>query len=629
MEPALLSAAIKAVFAPAATVAKNVATDQYAKLASKFQAAFKGHLDFTEERCSKVKNILYRDDTVSFKSQYVNVSFLASKKKTISDARLVSKMIEGSRVLVCGTAGAGKTMFLRWSALRLIDGVAKHGRIPLYLEMRYLEEDCVKEPLERYLYDKTSSVVDASGYATFLEGLKTGVFVLLFDALDEVNPRFRPKLVSRIVDFLRSYPRCGFAASTRQDEKLESLQEFRVYRTLPMTQGQIVQVIRNLEWSQEVKDKLVERLEGGLYNQLSEFLSNPLLATIMLLAFDYSGDIPTKLTAFYQQAFDALYQRHDAAKGAYKRDHYAGLPIDRFENIFSTFSFQSYLDYKFEFSDGELESAFRDAVEYNQEDVDPTLIIQDCKEAVCLIQREGLANTFSHRSFQEYFCALFVSRYRETDVGKLIDAIASLEARSNVLKMLYQLSPEVVEYEWILPLLKKFISDFGRLRFSTKTGLAKVFSGIVASIVVDPDTATARLVSWGVNRDFSSGFAGRWISVVSAATEGKLPSFLGLHANPLWDSLDDISVKLGDEGPAVIEKIKARMFHPDSSDGEPELSLGPKDSIWLIHSNLPAILENLRSAVRQYHDDIIQRRAARGATVKGLLTKPRSKRFRP
>jgi hypothetical protein len=263
-----------------------------------------------------MKNILYRDQSVDFVSQYVNITFSLSDKK-IADQRALFRIRRGARFLICGTAGAGKTMFMRWSALELINTIKTHGRVPLYLEMRYFEEAFENEPLKVYLYKKTSSLDDTSSFSQFVKGLESGMFIVLLDTIDEIKPSLREKVVNKILDFLREYPLCGVAISSRFDEKLESIQEFSVLRTIPMSRDQIVAVIEKLEYDLAVKLKLIERLKGGLYKELKEFLSNPLLATIMLLTFDHSADIPTKLTAFYQQAFEALYQRHDAAKGGH------------------------------------------------------------------------------------------------------------------------------------------------------------------------------------------------------------------------------------------------------------------------------------------------------------------------
>lgn len=620
---ALAAAAMKATAGPAAKLAKAIGIDAYNILTSTFEKCFQGHLEDTLKRCSKMKNILYRDQSVDFETQYINVSFSALDKP-VSDKLTLSKIISGERILICGTAGAGKTMFMRWSALELIRRVKQHGRIPLYLEMRYFDNNFEKEPLENFIYSKTSSEVDSSNFSQFKNGLKSGIFIIILDAIDEIKPDLRDKVVSKILDFLREYPVCGIAVSSRSDEKLESIQEFIVLRTTPMTKDQIISVINNLDYDKEVKSKLILRLNEGLYNDLKEFLSNPLLATIMLLTFDHSADIPTKLTSFYQQAFEALYQRHDAAKGAYKRDHYASLPIDRFQAVFSTFSFQTYLNYKFEFSDGDLLEAFRSACEYNQEKTSPQLIIKDSMESVCLIQRDGLDNIFSHRSFQEYFCALFVSKYREADVGKLIEAIASMENRSNVLRMLYELSPEVFEYEWVLPILNKFLSKFQSAKLNKEHGLRSIFSATFDSINVGLETNRVVAVAWPAGQSASKAPAVKWMSIIRSSTHGKNAFYNGFFVEQLWESLTSLLHSLPPEKRPERDLLSSSIKkYTGNSSKESIIRLDPSDADWLIYSNLPHLFRNLISEMKCYRDEIMARRSRRQMSVENLLSKPK------
>ena len=216
MEPistALSVAAVKATAGPVAKFIKDFGVDTYNKIAVTFQGCFQGHVETTLARCSKMKNVLYRDQSVDLKNQYVNVEFSGPKSKDLTDTKAVSLAVASGRLLICGTAGAGKTMFMRWSALRLIDGMKAHGRVPLFLEMRYFEDDYHKQPLERYIYDKTSSVNDAANFSQFEYGLKSGLFIILLDAIDEISPRYRDKVVSRIMDFARRYPECGLVIS--------------------------------------------------------------------------------------------------------------------------------------------------------------------------------------------------------------------------------------------------------------------------------------------------------------------------------------------------------------------------------------------------------------------------------
>ncbi|MDR3712414.1 MAG: NACHT domain-containing protein [Puia sp.] len=617
---ALVAASAKETIGPITELIKKIGADAYNSLTSRFEGCFQGHVEATFARCSKMKNILYRDQSIDFLSQYVNVIFSLSGRE-ISDSEVLSEIIDRKPVLICGTAGAGKTMFMRWSALALIKGIESYGRVPLYLEMRYFEDEFEKESLEKYVYKKTSATDDASSFSQFLSGLKSGLFVVLLDAIDEIKPSLRDRVVTKVLDFLHEYPLCGIVLSSRFDDKLESIQEFSVLRTMPMNENQIVHVIENLEYDNQIKSKLIEKLNGGLYEQLKEFLSNPLLATIMLLTFDHSADIPTKLTAFYQQAFEALYQRHDAAKGAYKRDHYAGLPIDRFQTIFSTLCFQTYINYKFRFSDGDLLLAFRGACKYNQEEVDPQLLIRDSMESICLIQRDGLDNIFSHRSFQDYFCALFVARYREAGVGGLIEALASMENRSNVLKMLYELAPEVFEYEWVLPTLKKFLSAFGKIRLDTASGLSRIFSGMYDSVDVNVKSHRVQIVSWSARSPASKRPEWEWMSIIYGATEGKIRLYGSTFSTKIWDDLDQFLETVPDDVRPAKDLIVGRI-QMDSEDNEHRhIKLMPSDANWLIYSNLPEIFDGIRLSIRRYYREITQRRKNRRVKVDSLLEK--------
>jgi hypothetical protein len=626
---ALLAAAIKASAGPVINAIKSLGSEAYDTLVSQFQEYFQGHVENTSARCSKMKNILYRDQSVEFFSQYVNILFSQSDNK-IGDYDALSQVVDGSKLLVCGTAGAGKTMFMRWLSLELIEGMGLHGRVPLYLEMRYFDESFEDAPLSHYIHERTSSIVDASAYSVFECGLKNGLFIILLDAIDELKPSLRDKVVGKILEFLREYPLCGVCISSRFDEKLECIQDFSVLRVMPMVKSQIINVIEKLAYDADVKGKLIGRLNAGLYEQLKEFLSNPLLATIMLLTFDHAADVPTKLTAFYQQAFETLYQRHDAAKGAFKRDHYAGLPLHRFQAVFSTFCFQTYLDYKFEFSDVDLASAFAKACEYNQDDSNVDFLIKDSMQSVCLMQRDGLYNVFSHRSFQEYFCALFVSNYREDNVHDIIEAIASIEKHPNVIRMLYELSPEVFEYEWVLPLIEQHLKKFERVRFDTKTGLRKIFAATFGEIAASTKDGTIRLMSWTSGGTISLGHAARWQSVIETATNREIRAHtVFFQKSKIWTNIKEflriVPENVRPNSASIKSKIEEMKKHHAI---EQSVILIPSDSSWLIYSGLPLLFEKQLDFLKKYRDDIVLRRSKRIFAIEPLLKKTKDAPFR-
>lgn len=624
IEAALISAAAKEAAGPVKSLVARLGRSGFDSLAAKFASYFQGHVNTTADKCATMKNILYKDQSVDFRSKYVHVRFQLIKS-TVSDEQLLRRILEEGKVLVSGTAGAGKTMFMRWAALTLIDGMKKHGRIPLYLELRYTDKSSSELSLDQYVWNRTSSQDDRASFGSFQNALNSGLFVIILDALDEVAPSLRPGIIARIMEFIRNYPRCSLVVSTRPDESVQSIQELIVYRTTAMSLSQVREVITKLEYDEDVKSKLLKELEDGLYNRLEEFLSNPLLATIMLLTFDFGGDIPTRLTSFYKQAFEVLYQRHDATKGAFKREQYTGLSMDSFQRLFSAFCFQAYFDYKFKFTDTELISFFRDAADYTGIAVDPALAVLDTMESVCLIQREGLENVFVHRSFQEYFCALFISSYREDDLRKIIDTLAVMENRSNVLKMLYEISPEVFDYDWLLPHLDEFISETSGLRLTTKTGLRKFLNQVYDGIYVNVDTGDVEYLSWDPTRGIQ--LHGRWMSV---AQDAKGVANIGygslFRGPPVWESLRQYVASLPEDVRPTPDELSERIEPSPFEDSDhpiESIRLAGADANWLLASGLPARCEEVRRSAKTHRDQVVAQRTERRSAVGQLLQRKR------
>ncbi len=74
----------------------------------------------------------------------------------------------------------------------------------------------------------------------------------------------------------------------------------------------------------------------------------------MLLTYEEFAEIPHKMHAFYGQAFDTLFQKHDAQKEQYQRKTHTQLTRESFKECFSVFCAMTYLEQRFSFSEEEL-----------------------------------------------------------------------------------------------------------------------------------------------------------------------------------------------------------------------------------------------------------------------------------
>jgi hypothetical protein len=133
---------------------------------------------------------------------------------------------------------------------------------------------------------------------------------------------------------------------------------------------------------------------------------------MFILTFQSYSDIPQKRSEFYDQVFDTLYSIHDAvSKLAYVREKVSGLSKDQFEVVLQLFSFLSFFEEKFIFPANYLTDKLNTIKSKKKNLVfDNDKFIDDLQVAIGILNKEGLDYTFPHRSLQEYFAALYISK---------------------------------------------------------------------------------------------------------------------------------------------------------------------------------------------------------------------------
>jgi len=384
--------------------------------------------------------------------------------------------------------------------------------------------------------------------------------------------------------------------------------EFSVLKTRPMKIGQIIEVIGKVDYDKEVRDKLISELKSGLYERHKSFLSNPLLATIMLLTYDQTADIPNKVTLFYKQAFETLYQRHDAAKGVYKRGHHAGLPLDEFESIFSAFCYRTYINSKYEFSESELLRFFREAIKFCGIESNTEFVVKDSIESVCLIQPDGLVYIFSHRSFQEYFTAVFLSLYRGSDSAEVMQRALNGHRGDNVIEMLHEINPYLFENSYILPNIIKWISKVERLQLDTASGITKFLQASFGDIEINQ--ATGQIASYHLP---SGSFAAFCAKIETIYPSSQIYRHLFIVDKPIFFDLDQFL----ENNSLAFKKIKRWKENRDESF---RLTISPTtDSKWLVKSDFGARLEMIRFDIIKLRDEIELRIKNKNSSMKTLL----------
>lgn len=412
-----------------------------------FQQSFSAHLQVTKSRCERVRTILSNDQQVLLKSVYVNLH-LKCGSKVISDSDLLRTTDHFRRIIIVGTGGAGKTMIMRYLALEF--NSAPNGTIPIFVELRNLTK-FDRDGFYRAIFDLVTPIRQTADHELFLKGLHQGIFTLLLDGFDEVPIQDREILHFCIQKAVLDYPIVKVIISTRPDIDTTGWNSYDTYYVQPLSNEQAISLITKVEFPETLKSAFIDKLTSGAFAMQATFVSIPLLCCLLLLTFSEYMEVPSRITVFYEQAFETLYRRHDRSK-VWKRVHSSGLDADRFRLVFSAFCYRTLALGDLSFTDIELTTHLEKAILVSEIDVSSDAMATDLVSAVCLIMRDGLRLHFVHRSFQEYFAALFLLRQRGPNTFQVYSKVTHGVSNSAI-RMAADIDLSTVEREWVLPSL--------------------------------------------------------------------------------------------------------------------------------------------------------------------------------
>jgi hypothetical protein len=420
------------------------------KILDIFHKDLTSYVSATEKKCRFVRTpIINRGHSTPIFDIYVQTR-LRVRNKVIVDTEFVAALSGSDSVVITGTAGSGKSVFMKYLFLKLYNNT--NTKIPLLFELRDINESLTKD-LQTFLYYKLIGPGAIISKDQFVASLKAGVFCLILDGFDEINFGDRTDIERQIGQLRTQCPELQLIISSRPDpqRRFDTWSSFDVIEVEPLDGQQVLELITKLDYDEKIKSKFTNSLFKGLLHTHRSFLSNPLLCVLMLVTFEQSGHIPNKRHLFYERAFDALAFLHDSAKeGGYKRRTYTALPSDEFKNCMSAFGIVTYVKGELTLTRRELRASLSEALQIERKKIDLDDLIKDMIESTCLIQEDGTDFVFTHRSFQEYFAAVFLAR-GPASAASIWDAIVSRSGFDDVLPMAFSINRPIVERQWILP----------------------------------------------------------------------------------------------------------------------------------------------------------------------------------
>lgn len=457
---------------------KGFFKDLDAKDSINYGDAYFSYLRNTVDNISQIKTLIYRHvpKFLYLFYEHPNVKYQDQIIDTFDTQNLLNI---NNKLIITGTGGLGKSLLLKHIFL----DTAQYGYyIPILIELRKFNRQGKKDiSLYRAIYQ----VLSDNGFKLedeyYSYSLNAGGYVILLDGFDEINREKADLVYEQIKNFSSKYNKNYFIVSSRPSERFIGWNDFYEISLCELTKKQSLHLIQKIDFDESIKKPFSKELNDGLFEKYESFASNPLLLTIMLLTFSKHATLPKNLNDFYEQAFLALFDGHDATKDYFVRDIRSHLSYKDFKIIFSYICFKSYFKNDFEFSEASLIHYIQLAKDKFQ---NTSFALEDFKEdltlSVCMLVKDGLNYRFIHRSFQEYFAAWYTCKLTDSNQKRLLKAWLSesdLYSSDKYFESLFDLQPDKVNKIILCPGIKKIKSIYDKKGYSIDF-LCELFNGI-------------------------------------------------------------------------------------------------------------------------------------------------------
>lgn len=410
-----LALAAKALAKPATDLYTST-TDGVKKLVTAWQNA--GALDRLQQRVEdldRIRTISSRQTASLTDIYYPARAYLNKQIRSVDHVEEIS----GTRnILITGTAGQGKSVFLRYLA---IQELRRGFRIPLFIELRKIDSsnDFV-QLLKSHL--EVNGVESKDQEQLLDQLLSRGSVTLFLDGFDELSREFALPTRDKIATLLNLYKNLRVVISSRPgalSAYVQDLPKLIQAEIAPLSEQDFKPFLQKIGTPDDVIDRLHEGVNKSS-TEVKRLLKTPLLLTLMVLTCGQNQQIPDSLSDFYDALFRVLAVMHDDTKPGYVRQSATSLTPIQLERLFTAFAFAS--REKFEKPTLSVRQ-FEESHEFGCKLSNIVSTVEgfrtDVTETACLMIIEGLDITFIHKSIQEYYTARFIKELADDESAKL------------------------------------------------------------------------------------------------------------------------------------------------------------------------------------------------------------------
>jgi len=460
--------------------------DTYKTLSAEWKEFFEiGLTEYLYSQSDKyyfTNTFIHRSEKIRFHDIYYPIK--ARYKELRTDfTNLHDIFDEYQYITIIGSAGSGKTTMMKHIFLGAINSLQK---IPILIELRHLNE--FEGDLEKLIAEKILKSRLKPSESIFQRTLKSGKFLFLLDGYDEIFSNKKQEIIRQIELFVDSYPKNNFLITTRPGSGIESFPRFYDFKVCSLHDDDILAFISKIVEEGERRDRISNLVLDPKNENYFEFLRNPLLLSMFILAFENHPEIPKRKSAFYRNVFDTLYSRHDGiTKNSFPREKLTQLQRDDFEDILSVFSYLTLLEGQYTFTSEYLTDILRRVKNSTDFDFKVDDLIYDLRTSISILVLDGFEYYFPHRSMQEYFTALFINKlptdkkHRAYKNLAIILQESSTDHSFNFWSLCFEMDETIFVSNFLIPQLKKI---YKKLEGKQKKDLLDSYFQIVDPVLI-------------------------------------------------------------------------------------------------------------------------------------------------
>lgn len=303
-----------------------------------------------------------------------------------------------SRVLIVGQPGAGKTSLLRHITQRYTSKL-RHRKdssatpTVFYFQLRDFAHK--SKDLDKYLQGEEDRV----GSTHVAHQRSLGQVVYLFDGLDELNSGDRRGFADWLSSLNTNRSSMSIIVTSRELDTLNSgiWRTFKRAKIEPFARPQISEYCHLVLQKRELADSFLDVIDDN--PDLQQFLRNPLSLSLALGMYMLRGVLPFNIGSLCKEVVLQSIERWDAHRGINRRTF---MSAESMSVTLGRLAFKLQAAGLVQFQPSDMS----DILPFELEKFGAERALQELKECTGLVSElQGGSFAFSHRYFQDFFCA--------------------------------------------------------------------------------------------------------------------------------------------------------------------------------------------------------------------------------